>query len=116
VARAAARRHIPVLAVAGRSSLTEAELAGAGLRTVYLLAALQPDPAASMREAAALLRRTGEIIARDLRRTAPYRKSRAAEAAATAENATEVASTAVNAVEANATEENATEADATDAG
>jgi glycerate 2-kinase len=85
VARAAARRRVPVLAVAGRSSLTEAELAAASLRAVYPLAALQPDPAASMRDAAGLLRRTGEIIARDLRRTGPYPAADAPAADAAAE-------------------------------
>ena len=43
VARAAARRGIPVVAVAGRSTLTEAELAAAGIAAVYPLTDLEPD-------------------------------------------------------------------------
>jgi glycerate 2-kinase len=66
VARAAGRLGIPVLAVAGRSSLTAAELAGAGLRAVYALTALQPDPAVSMRDAPGLLAQIGQMIARRL--------------------------------------------------
>jgi len=65
VARAAARLGIPVIAVAGRSTLTEAELATAGITAVYPLSDLEPDPERSLAEAAELLRRTGQMIARD---------------------------------------------------
>jgi glycerate kinase len=65
VARAAGRRGVPVVAVAGRSALTEAELAAAGITAVYPLSDLEPDQERSRAEAARLLRRTGEMIARD---------------------------------------------------
>ena len=65
VARAAARLGIPVIAVAGRSTLTEAELATAGIIAVYPLSDLEPDPERSRAEAAELLRQTGQMIARD---------------------------------------------------
>jgi glycerate 2-kinase len=65
VARAAARHGIPVVAVAGRSTLTEGELARAGLAAVYPLSDLEPDPARSIAEASRLLRRTGQAVARD---------------------------------------------------
>ena len=65
VARAAARRGIPVVAVAGRSTLTEGELAGAGFAAVYPLSDLEPDPARSIAEASRLLRRAGQAMARD---------------------------------------------------
>jgi len=65
VARAAARHGVPVVAVAGRSTLTEAELATAGITAVYPLSDLEPDQERSRAEAARLLRQTGEMIARD---------------------------------------------------
>ena len=65
VARAAARRGIPVVAVAGRSTLTAAELAGAGIVAVYPLSDLEPDLKRCRAEAAGLLRRVGQMIARD---------------------------------------------------
>jgi len=65
VARAAARLGIPVIAVAGRSTLTQDELATAGITAVYPLSDLEPDPERSLAEAAELLRRTGQMIARD---------------------------------------------------
>jgi glycerate kinase len=65
VARAAARRGIGVVAVAGRSTLTEAELAAAGIAAVYPLSDLEPDLERCRAEAARLLRRTGQMIARD---------------------------------------------------
>jgi glycerate kinase len=65
VARAAARRGIPVVAVAGRSTLTAAELAGAGIVAVYALSDLEPDLERCRAEAAGLLRRVGQMIARD---------------------------------------------------
>ena len=65
VARAAARHGIGVVAVAGRSTLTEAELAAAGIAAVYSLSDLEPDLERCRAEAARLLRRTGQMIARD---------------------------------------------------
>ena len=65
VARAAARLGIPVIAVAGRSTLTQPELATAGITAVYPLSDLEPDPERSRAEAAELLRQTGQMIARD---------------------------------------------------
>ena len=68
VARAAARRGLPAIAVAGRSCLTAAQLRTAGLHAVYSLTALEPDAGVCMRDAPRLLRQTGELIARDLAR------------------------------------------------
>ncbi|HEY1001101.1 MAG TPA: glycerate kinase [Streptosporangiaceae bacterium] len=65
VARAAARRGIAVVAVAGRSTLNEAELAAAGIAAVYPLSDLEPDLERCRAEADRLLRRTGQMIARD---------------------------------------------------
>jgi glycerate kinase len=65
VARAAARRGVPVVAVAGRSTLTARELAAAGIGAVYALTDLEPDVERCHAEAAGLLRRIGQIIARD---------------------------------------------------
>ena len=65
VARAAARRGIAVVAVAGRSTLREAELAAAGIAAVYPLSDLEPDLERCRAEADRLLRRTGQMIARD---------------------------------------------------
>jgi glycerate 2-kinase len=65
VARAAARYGIGVVAVAGRSTLIEAELAAAGIAAVYSLSELEPDLERCRAEAAGLLRRTGQMIARD---------------------------------------------------
>jgi glycerate 2-kinase len=65
VAQAAARRGIPVAAVAGRSTLTADELASAGIAAVYTLSDLEPDPARSSTEASVLLRRIGQALARD---------------------------------------------------
>jgi glycerate kinase len=65
VARAAARLGIPVVAVAGRSTLTARELAAAGIGAVYRLTDLEPDLERCHAEAAGLLRRIGQIIARE---------------------------------------------------
>jgi glycerate 2-kinase len=65
VARAAARRGVPVVAVAGRSTLTRHQLAAAGITAVYTLSDLEPDPARSSAEASLLLRRVSQAIARD---------------------------------------------------
>ena len=66
VARAAARRGIPVVAVAGRSTLTEDQLATTGISRVYTLTDLEPDPARSSAQASNLLRRVGRALARDV--------------------------------------------------
>jgi glycerate 2-kinase len=66
VARAAARRGIPVVAVAGRSTLTEDQLATTGISRVYTLTDLEPDPARSSAQASTLLRRVGRTLARDV--------------------------------------------------
>ena len=65
VARAAGRHGTDVVAVAGRSTLTAAELATAGIAAVYPLSDLEPDLERSRAEAAWLLRRVGQMIARD---------------------------------------------------
>jgi glycerate kinase len=65
VAQAAARRGIPVVAVAGRCTLTDSELARAGITAVYTLSDLEPDPARSTAQASQLLRRVGRTLARD---------------------------------------------------
>ena len=65
VAQAAARRGIPVVAVAGRSTLTEGERARTGITAVYTLSDLEPDPARSSSQAGVLLRRVGRAVARD---------------------------------------------------
>ena len=65
VAQAAARRGIPVVVVAGRSTLTERQLAEAGIAAVYPLSELEPDPVRSSAEASVLLRRMGQALARD---------------------------------------------------
>jgi glycerate kinase len=66
VARAAARRGIPVVAVVGRSTLTEDQLATTGISRVYALTDLEPDPARSSAQASTLLRRVGRALARDV--------------------------------------------------
>ncbi len=65
VAAAAARHGVPTVAVAGRNLLEPGRERAAGLAAVYPLLALEPDPARSMAEADALLRRVGEQVAAD---------------------------------------------------
>ncbi len=65
VARAAAARGIPCVAVAGRCRLSTSELANAGISAAYALTDLEPDPARSMAEAAPLLRRLAHRVALD---------------------------------------------------
>jgi glycerate kinase len=65
VARAAGRLGIPVVAVAGRNTLTADELAAAGIAAVYPLTDLEPDSERCHAEAAGLLSRVGQMIARD---------------------------------------------------
>jgi glycerate kinase len=64
VARAAGRHGVPVVVVAGRVSLTEAEIAAAGFAAAYSLADLEPDHAVSMANAPDLLVKIGHQIAR----------------------------------------------------
>jgi glycerate 2-kinase len=59
VARAAARRGVPVAAVAGRVLLTEAELMAAGFAAAYSLADVESNPEASIAHAAHLLELIG---------------------------------------------------------
>ena len=70
VARAAARRGIPVIAVAGRCTLTGPELTGAGIAAVYPLSDLEPDPARSSLQASALLERVGRMMALEVQAAA----------------------------------------------
>ncbi|NEW38582.1 glycerate kinase [Nocardia cyriacigeorgica] len=63
VAAAARAAGIPVVAVAGRSELTVAQIATAGFAVGHTLAELQPDPERSIAEAAALLEQLGARIA-----------------------------------------------------
>jgi glycerate kinase len=65
VARAAGRLGVPVVAVAGRNTLTADELAAAGIAAVYPLTDLEPDSERCHAEAAGLLGRVGQMIARD---------------------------------------------------
>ncbi|GAB2648815.1 glycerate kinase [Nocardia goodfellowii] len=60
VARAA---EVPVVAAAGRTTLAPAEIRAAGFTACYALADLEPDPARSMSNAAALLQQVGRRIA-----------------------------------------------------
>lgn len=62
VSALAGRHGIPVVAVAGRSTLTADELHAAGIHAVLTLRDLEPDPAVSMRDAAQLLRALGRRL------------------------------------------------------
>lgn len=63
VASVATKMGVPVVAVAGRSSLSDIQLRAAGIARAYTLAELEPDTHASMVNAADLLRRIGHAIA-----------------------------------------------------
>ncbi|MET8998132.1 glycerate kinase [Amycolatopsis sp. NPDC004169] len=65
VARAAAARGIPCVAVSGRCRLSASRLADAGISAAYALTDLEPDPARCMTEAAPLLRRLAHRVAED---------------------------------------------------
>jgi len=72
VAQAAARAGVPVVAVAGRCTLSGRQLAEAGIAAVYPLSDLEPDLARSSAQASVLLRRVGQALAREqLARTGP---------------------------------------------
>ena len=65
VAAAAVRRGLPVVAVCGHNTLTAEQLRNAGIVTAYPLSELEPDTQRSMVDAAVLLERIGENIARE---------------------------------------------------
>jgi glycerate kinase len=65
VAAAARSAGIPVVAVAGRSLLSPAELEPAGILAAYALTDLEPDPARCMAEAGPLLERLAARVAID---------------------------------------------------
>jgi glycerate kinase len=66
VSAAARSAAVPVVAVAGRSALTPADLADAGIDVVYPLTELEPDPVRSIACAGPLLEQLGARIAREL--------------------------------------------------
>ncbi|WP_336209043.1 glycerate kinase [Nonomuraea sp. LPB2021202275-12-8] len=65
VAQAAAKAGVPVVAVCGRRTLSDADLHAAGIRAAYALTDLEPDPDRCMAEAAPLLRRLTARLAAD---------------------------------------------------
>ena len=65
VAQAAAKAGVPVVAVCGRRTLSDAELQAAGITAAYALTDLEPDPDRCMAQAAALLRDLTARLAAD---------------------------------------------------
>jgi len=65
IAIAAQEQGIPVIAVAGVTSLSAGALHAAGFRATYTLDEQEPDFAGSIRDAGPLLERTGKQIALD---------------------------------------------------
>ncbi|HEU5334157.1 MAG TPA: glycerate kinase [Actinocrinis sp.] len=65
VARAARNRSIPVVAVCGRLLLDPARLAGSGFAAAYALSDVEPDLARCIAEPGPILKRLGELIARN---------------------------------------------------
>jgi glycerate kinase len=65
VAAAARRAGVPVVAVAGRCALSDAELAPAGILAAYALTDLEPDTARAMARAEELLREAARRLAAD---------------------------------------------------
>jgi glycerate kinase len=65
VAQAAAKAGVPVVAVCGRRTLSDADLQAAGITAAYALTDLEPDPARCMAEAATLLRDLTARLAAD---------------------------------------------------
>lgn len=65
VATAAGRAGVPVVAVCGRTTLSDAELAAAGISRAYALTDVEPDVAVCLREPARLLTELGRALARD---------------------------------------------------
>src|SRR5579875_3624342 len=64
-AAAAAAPRIPVVAVAGRCSLSAAQLNQAGISTAYALTGIEPDTRRCMADAGPLLEKLAQRIARD---------------------------------------------------
>jgi glycerate kinase len=62
VAAAAYRARVPVVAICGRSTLSARELASIHVERVYALSDIEPDPANSMKKAAALLARRVDTV------------------------------------------------------
>nr|WP_235201300.1 glycerate kinase [Microbacterium sp. CH12i] len=67
VARAAAAAGIPVYAVAGRTTLSAADIAAAGFAGARTLSELEPSPEKSMANAGALLEDLAETLVRGIR-------------------------------------------------
>jgi glycerate kinase len=65
VARAAGAAGVPTVAVAGRCTIARDDLPALGIRRVYTLQVLEPDPVKSVADAAPLLERIGAQIAAD---------------------------------------------------
>jgi glycerate kinase len=65
VAAAAAARGIPVVAVCGRTTLDPERLRGAGIHAAYAISDIESDPQRSFDEAASLLEKVGERLARE---------------------------------------------------
>jgi len=65
VAAVARSAGVPVVAVAGRSLLTPADLAPTGILAAYALTDIEPDPGRCMREAGPLLEQLATRVARD---------------------------------------------------
>ena len=65
ISNAARAAGVPVVAVAGVNRLSDEQLQGSGIRAVYPLSDLEPDPQRSIADAAALLRRVGLQIAEE---------------------------------------------------
>ncbi|MEC3958233.1 glycerate kinase [Nocardia sp. CDC153] len=66
VGDAARAAGVPVIAVSGRIQLTPEQVRAAGFADAYALSDLEPDPARSMADAAALLTRVGARIAESM--------------------------------------------------
>jgi len=66
VCRAALAAGVPVVAVCGRTLLSEDQWRAAGFQAVYPLSDIESDPTTSMREAGALLRRVSREVAASL--------------------------------------------------
>ncbi|MEU6997618.1 glycerate kinase [Nonomuraea sp. NPDC046570] len=69
VAQAAARAGVPVVAVCGRRTLSDEQLAEAGIEAAYALTDLEPDLGRCMAEAGPLLERLAAVIAAERRLT-----------------------------------------------
>ena len=68
VARLARAHHVAVLAVCGRTTLSPAEIAGAGLRAAYPLTDLEPDLQRCIDQPGPLLESVGRRIAEEVSR------------------------------------------------